>query len=89
MRSDTGFPFRILEEDTILRALPGSFSSSKLLMFLPVRKIHRALHFILAIFTFRAEARPISAAGQTGWRRSLRGVGRHLTQLSTLRALIA
>ena len=55
------------------KAFLRSFSSPhKFLMFLPVREIHRALHFILTFFTFRAEARPISATRQTGWRRSLR-----------------
>jgi hypothetical protein len=67
----------------------SAFSPHKLLMFLPVCEIHRALHFILTFFTFRAEARPISVARQTGWRRSLRCGSRHLRQSSSLRALVA
>jgi len=67
-----------------------SFSSPhKFLMFLPVREIHRALHFVLTLFTFRAEARPISVARQTGWRRGLHRGSGHLRQSSGLRALIA
>src|SRR3989304_4665884 len=58
-------------------------------MFLPVREIHRALHFILTFFTFRAEARPISVARQIGWRRSLRCGSRHLRQSSSVRVLVA
>jgi hypothetical protein len=58
-------------------------------MFLPVGEIHCALHFILTFFAFRAEARPISVARQTGWRRSLRFGSRHLRQSSMLRPLVA
>jgi len=64
-------------------------SPHKFLMSLPVCEIHGALHFILTFFTFRAEARPISVARQTGWRRSLRYGSRHLRQSSGLRALVA
>jgi hypothetical protein len=74
----------------ILQNFLRSFSSRhKFSLFLPVREIHRALHFILTFFTFRAEARPISVARQTGWRRSLRFGSRHLRQSSILRPLVA